>query len=76
MAGGGIKGGIAYGKTDDKGEEIIENRGYQTNQTCIFASIPVNHDDYLFYKRGESIYSRMCLSEIISDHLHKQNFSL
>ena len=26
MAGGGIKGGIAYGKTDDKGEEIIENR--------------------------------------------------
>ena len=26
MAGGGINGGIAYGKTDDKGENIIENR--------------------------------------------------
>ena len=26
MAGGGIKGGIAYGKTDDRGETIIENR--------------------------------------------------
>lgn len=26
LAGGGIKGGIAYGKTDDKGETIIENR--------------------------------------------------
>ena len=26
LAGGGIKGGIAYGKTDDRGETIIENR--------------------------------------------------
>jgi uncharacterized protein (DUF1501 family) len=26
LAGGGIKGGVAYGKTDEKGVDVIENK--------------------------------------------------
>jgi len=44
MAGGGIKGGIAHGATDELGFHAVENRHYVTDihaTSCInWASIP------------------------------------
>ena len=56
-----------------KCESIAKNRGYRLNKTCIFASIDPDHKDYLRYKRGNSIYSRICLSEDISKLLLSTN---
>ena len=42
---------------------ICASKGYQNNKTCIFGSIDSNHSDYTKYKRGNSVYSRICLSD-------------
>ena len=55
-------------------EEVIKERHYRENKTCIFASVPKGHVDYERCKRGNSKFSRICLSEIISDRLHDRGF--
>ena len=57
-------------------QEIISEKGYQDNKTCIFASIPEDHDDFEKFMRGESGFSRICLSEMISDRLISRGFRL
>lgn len=55
-----------YNKINPIKTNICSERGYLDNKTCIFGSLDVNHSDYHKYKRGNSIYSRICLSDMIS----------
>ena len=49
-------------------DKLCSKYGYERNKTCIFGSVPVEHEMYEVYKRGSSKYSRICLSDMIDLH--------
>ena len=56
---------LIYEELDKYANDICSQNGYRRNKTCIFASIPCEHELYETYKRGNSRYSRLCLSDMI-----------
>ena len=53
LAGGGIKGGIAYGKTDPEGREVIENKvSIQDFNATIAYAMGIPHDRVLSAPNG------------------------
>jgi hypothetical protein len=53
MAGGGIKGGSAYGSTDDLGAKVAENPAYcyDLHATALHL-LGVDHEKLTFYNNG------------------------
>ncbi len=43
--------------------KLCEENNFKMNNSVIFASLDLDHPDYSLYKRGNSIFSRKCLSE-------------
>ena len=53
MAGGGVKGGIAYGRTDDLGYAAVENRVSITDwHATILHLLGLHHEDLFFERNG------------------------
>ena len=53
MAGGGVKGGIAYGNTDDVGYASVENRvSIQDWHATILHLLGMHHEDLVFERNG------------------------
>jgi len=46
-----------------KYRKLCEDNNFKMNNSVIFASLALDHPNYGFYRRGDSIYSRKCLSE-------------
>ena len=54
-----------YDKLDIHANQLCKKYGYKRNKTCIFGSIPPEHEEYEKYRRGSSKYARICLSDMI-----------
>ena len=52
-----------------KYRKLCEDNNFKMNNSVIFASLAFDHPNYDFYKRGDSIFSRKCLSEELSQLL-------
>jgi hypothetical protein len=52
MAGGGIKGGIAYGATDDIGYAAVDNRVSVTDWHATILHLLGLHHEQLFFERN------------------------
>ena len=50
-------------------EDICKKNDLVMNNTLLFGSLKLTDSKYDYYKRGDSIYSRICLSEIIGESL-------
>tara|TARA_B100000212_G_C27373287_1_gene533556 strand:+ start:1538 stop:2446 length:909 start_codon:yes stop_codon:yes gene_type:complete len=48
-------------------ERLCKENNYEMNNTVLFSSLNKTHHEYEFYKRGNSVYSRKCLSEMIAE---------
>jgi hypothetical protein len=71
MAGGGIKGGIAYGKTDEVGHRSVENvvtpNDYQATVMRLFG---LNYEDLIYLSSGrEQIITNNRPAKVIEDIL-------
>ena len=49
--------------------KLCMENNFKMNNSVIFASLALDHPNYSFYKRGNSIFSRKCLSEELAQLL-------
>ena len=55
MAGGGVKGGVSYGATDDIGYKAVENRvSVQDFHATILQLLGLNHRNLVFAREGRN----------------------
>ena len=71
LAGGGIQGGLAYGKTDDVGHRAVENVVTPNDfQATLMNQFGLNHEELLYLSSGqEQIITNKRPAHVVTDIL-------
>jgi len=70
MAGGGVKPGITYGKTDDFGYNIVENPVHVHDfQATLLHQLGINHEKFIYKYQGRRFRLTDVEGEVIHDIL-------